>query len=106
MTGAVYNNGILAGYLKKNQDGQFSFSYDLAYYHDDAQPAISLTLPKNQTVYISEHLFAFFQGLLAEGVNKDIQCRTLKIDERDDFTRLLQTAGEDTIGAITIKPID
>jgi len=106
MTGAVYNNGKLAGYLTKNPEGQFSFSYDPTYYQDNSQPAISLTLPKNQHEYISDHLFAFFQGLLAEGVNKDIQCRILKIDERDDFTRLLQTAGEDTIGAITIKPID
>ena len=27
----------------------------------------------------------------------------LKIDEADDFTRLIKTAGEDTIGAITVK---
>lgn len=106
MTGEVYNNGKLAGYLTKNPEGQFSFSYDPTYYQDNSQPAISLTLPKNQPIYTSDHLFAFFHGLLAEGVNKDIQCRTLKIDERDDFTRLLQTAGEDTIGSITIKPID
>jgi serine/threonine-protein kinase HipA len=39
-------------------------------------------------------------------VNKDIQCRLLRIDENDDFTRLLQTAGDDTIGAITVKPAD
>jgi serine/threonine-protein kinase HipA len=50
-------------------------------------------------------LFPFFYGILSEGVNKDIQCRLLKIDEQDDFTRLLETAGEDTIGAITIKKI-
>jgi len=50
-------------------------------------------------------LFSFFSGLLSEGINKDIQCRLLKIDENDDFTRLLKTAGEDTIGAITVKAI-
>lgn len=106
MTAAVYNNGELAGYLNKTAEGTFNFSYDLAYYKDSTKPAISLTLPKNQQVHSSNYLFAFFQGLLAEGVNKDIQCRTLKIDEQDDFTRLLRTAGEDTIGAITIKSID
>jgi HipA-like protein len=47
----------------------------------------------------------FFSGLLSEGINKDIQCRLLKIDESDDFTRLIKTAGEDTIGAITVKEI-
>lgn len=36
----------------------------------------------------------FFFGLLSEGINKDIQCRLLKIDEDDDFTRLIQTAGK------------
>jgi len=47
----------------------------------------------------------FFYGMLAEGINKDIQCRLLKIDEEDDFTRLIKTAGEDTIGAITVKEL-
>lgn len=106
MRGAVYNNGALAGYLERSSDGHFLFSYEAGYFKDQSKPAISLTLPKSQSVYTSEFLFAFFQGLLAEGVNKDIQCRTLKIDEKDDFTRLLRTAGEDTIGAITIKAID
>lgn len=106
MRGAVYNNGELAGYLEKSADGIFRFSYEASYFHDIAKPAISLTLPKTQAVYQSEFLFAFFEGLLAEGINKDIQCRSLKIDERDDFTRLLRTAGEDTIGAITIKAIE
>lgn len=106
MRGAVYMNGELSGYLERSPDGSFRFSYETLYFQDITKPAISLTLPKNQQVYTSDFLFAFFQGLLAEGVNKDIQCRTLKIDEKDDFTRLLRTAGEDTIGAVTIKPID
>lgn len=106
MRGAVYNNGELAGYLERSPDGHFLFSYEAGYFKDPSKPAISLNLPKSQSVYTSEFLFAFFQGLLAEGVNKDIQCRILKIDEKDDFTRLLRTAGEDTIGAITIKAID
>ena len=51
-------------------------------------------------------LFPFFYGLLSEGINKDIQCRLYKIDENDDFTRLLLTAREDTIGSITVKAED
>jgi HipA-like protein len=50
-----------------------------------------------------EVLFPFF-GLLAEGANKELQYRHLKIDEENDFTHLLQTAATDTIGAVTIKP--
>lgn len=105
MKGAVYNNGVLAGYLKKTGNG-YLFTYTDNYYLNKDNPSISLTLPKTKQQYESDTLFAFFQGLLAEGVNKDIQCRLLKIDENDDFTRLLQTAGDDTIGAITVKPVD
>jgi serine/threonine-protein kinase HipA len=50
-------------------------------------------------------LFPFFYGLLAEGENKDMQCRILKIDENDSFTRLLKTASEDTIGGVIVKEI-
>ena len=106
MKGAVYNNGELAGYLEKDATGKYIFSYEDAYFGRKESPSISLTLPKTQQTYQSDTMFAFFHGLLSEGVNKDIQCRLLKIDERDDFTRLLQTAGDDTIGAITIKQFD
>lgn len=105
MKGAVYNNGVLAGYLEKTGNG-YLFTYTDNYYLNKDNPSISLTLPKTKQQYDSDTLFAFFQGLLSEGVNKDIQCRLLKIDENDDFTRLLQTAGDDTIGAITVKPVD
>lgn len=106
MKGAVYNNGELAGYLERNAEGKYIFSYEDSYFTRGTSPSISLTLPKNRKTYESDTMFAFFHGLLSEGVNKDIQCRLLRIDEKDDFTRLLQTAGDDTIGAITIKPID
>ena len=106
MTGAVYNNGELAGYLEKTGAAGYIFSYTDEYFGNAAKPPISLTLPKSRQRYESETLFAFFQGLLSEGINKDIQCSLLKIDENDDFTRLLRTAGDDTIGAITVKPIN
>jgi serine/threonine-protein kinase HipA len=43
--------------------------------------------------------------MLSEGVNRQLQCRTLKIDENDDFGLLLATAQFDTIGAVTVKPV-
>jgi serine/threonine-protein kinase HipA len=107
MKGKVYQNGLLAGYLEKKQDtGTYVFCYTDAYFRDASMPPVSLTLPKSRQRYESKELFAFFQGLLSEGVNKDIQCRMLKIDQDDDFTRLLKTAGEDTIGAVTVKPME
>jgi HipA-like protein len=104
--GAVYVNKILAGILEKKEDGTYEFKYDNEYYRNEESPHVSLTLPKSQQTYYSNDLFPFFYGLLAEGVNKDIQCRLLKIDEEDEFTRLLKTAGDDTIGAITVKQIE
>ncbi|WP_431216146.1 HipA N-terminal domain-containing protein [Puia sp. P3] len=80
-------------------------SMSQCYWANPLRPSISLTLPKTQRTYDSPILFPFFSGLLAEGVNKEIQCRLLKIDENDDFTRLLKTAGADTIGAIAVKEI-
>lgn len=101
----IYNNGVLAGYLEKRGPEEYLFTYENNYWLDTSLSSISLMLPKTQQTWHSAALFPFFAGLLAEGINKDIQCRLLKIDERDDFTRLLKTAGEDTIGAITVKEI-
>lgn len=106
MKGLVYNNGDLAGEIEKHKAGHYSFRYADAYFNDRSKPPISLSLPKSKQEFQSEQLFSFFYGLLSEGVNKDIQCRLLKIDENDHFTRLLATAGEDPIGAITVKPED
>ena len=44
--------------------------------------------------------------MLSEGVNRQLQCRLLKIDEQDHFGLLSATAQYDTIGAITVKPIE
>ena len=48
-------------------------------------------------------LFPFFYNLLAEGKLKDIQCKELRIDKDDDFSRLILTTKENTIGSITIQ---
>ena len=105
MKAGVYNNGILAGVLEKRLDGTFSFEYDEVYLQNDKNPSISLTLPRSIIKHTSVKLFSFFFGLLSEGVNKNIQCRLLKIDENDHFGRLLLTAQEDNIGSITVKPL-
>lgn len=101
----IYTNGVLAGLLEKKRSDEYCFTYNSTYYANPSLPPISLTLPKTQQFFQSPTLFSFFAGLLAEGINKDIQCRLLRIDEHDDFTRLLRTADEDTIGAITVKEI-
>ena len=105
MKAGVFNNGILAGILEKQLNGTYSFEYDEVYLQNDKNPSISLTMPRSIKKYESEKLFAFFFGLLSEGVNKNIQCRLLKIDANDHFGRLLLTAQEDNIGSITVKPL-
>jgi HipA-like protein len=99
--GKVYYREHLAGSLEETANG-YRFTYDSAYLSDSAQPAISLTLPKQKEPFDAPVLFPFFFGLLAEGVQKEIQCRFLKIDEADDFGRLIRTASQDTIGAVTV----
>ena len=98
----VFYNDVIAGYLSK-VNGKYIFKYDENYLNKAKYPSISLSLLKRMQPYESDNLFAFFYGLLAEGDNKEIQCRKLKIDERDHFTRLIKTASENTIGAITVK---
>ena len=102
--GRVLNQGVLAGVLEETAEG-FRFSYDAAYLNGPNARPISRTMSKREEPYESEHLFPFFHGLLAEGVAKDIQCNTLKIDERDYFGRLLKTAREDPIGSVTIEEV-
>lgn len=98
----VLCRGVLAGVLSQSADG-YQFQYVPEYLQSSKYPAISLTLPKREAAFESAVLFPFFFGLLAEGDNKAIQCRVLKIDEDDHFTRLVKTCAAETIGGITVK---
>jgi serine/threonine-protein kinase HipA len=105
-TAIVYRNGLLAGTLTEDTRQHYVFRYYDNYFNDSSLPAISLTLPKTQIEYNSSFLFPVFYNMLSEGVNRNLQCRHLSIDEEDDFGLLMQTAQYDTIGAITVKPIN
>jgi serine/threonine-protein kinase HipA len=98
----VYDRDVLAGELRF--DGEvYIFLYNKNFLKNRENQAISLTLPKQQKPFISKHLHSFFSNLLAEGNIKKLQCKMLKIDENDEFTRLIKTAIDDTIGTITIR---
>lgn len=101
----VYRNGQLAGVLTQFSNNSYEFKYDDNWLANGDLPSISLTMPKNKQVYTSEYLFPFFFNMLSEGVNRQLQTRYLKIDEKDYFGLLLATAQTDTIGAITISEI-
>ena len=102
----VYRNGVLAGILREANDRTFEFQYISEYFNDNSKPPISLTLPKDRLAFVSEYLFPVFYNMLSEGANRLVQSRPLKIDKNDFFGLLLATAEYDTIGAITIKPIN
>lgn len=101
----VYCKGALAGILVEEDDRSHRFSYDKDYLAEIDRAAISLSLPKRADAYIARELFPFFQNMVAEGVNRKLQCQRLRIDENDLFGLLMHTAQFDTIGAITVKPV-
>ena len=82
----VYRNKQLVGVISKLADNTYAFRYHDDWYHNQRLPPVSLTMPKTKQVYTSEQLFPFFFNMLSEGVNRKLQCRHLKIDEKDHFS--------------------
>ncbi|OWP62838.1 phosphatidylinositol kinase [Hymenobacter amundsenii] len=99
----VFINGQQIGLLTREADN-YIFRYNDAYLQSGG-PAVSLSLPTTRQTYISNYLFPFFAGLLAEGTNKSLQTRQLHLAEADDFARLLLTAHTQTIGAVTVREV-
>ncbi|KLE04910.1 HipA N-terminal domain-containing protein [Aliarcobacter butzleri] len=99
----VFRNNIFAGLLTKLNEKEYVFVYDKEYLKLPNKKPISLTLPLQEEEFKSSYLFPFFYNLLAEGKLKDIQCKELRIDKDDDFSRLILTTKENTIGSITIE---
>ena len=102
----VYRNNELAGTLTEENRKSYVFRYNDDWFKDESKPAVSLTLPKTQIEFRSPFLLPFFFNMLSEGVNRQLQSRQLKIDEADNFGLLLATARYDTIGAVTVRPVD
>lgn len=90
------------GLIEESERG-YRFQYLKEFLASPNPRAISLSLPCQSEPYEAEQLFPFFSGLLAEGTLREIQCRTHQIDENDDFGLLLETAGGDVIGAVTVR---
>ena len=103
--GKVYRNKIYAGLLTKISNKEYIFQYDKEYLVKDGVKAISLNFPLQEKEFRSNHMFAFFFNMLAEGSMKDLQCKQLKIDKDDNFSRLLKTTKMNTIGSITVEEI-
>jgi serine/threonine-protein kinase HipA len=103
--GNVYRNDVLVGEISRDENGEYHFKYSAEYLKKDDAMSISVNLPLQSDVFVSDRLFSFFFNMLAEGNIKEIQCRDLKIDPEDNFSRLLKTAHSNTIGSITVKEV-
>lgn len=83
--------------------------YEFAYYQEwlgnpTAQP-VSLTLPLSPTLYTSNIMFPFFDGLIPEGWLLDIAEKNWKLNPRDRMGLLLACC-KDCIGAVSIHPME
>ncbi len=103
--GNVYRNDVLVGEILRDEKGDYHFTYSFEYLARDDAMSISVNLPLQHEPFVSDRLFSFFFNMLAEGNIKEIQCRDLKIDPDDNFSRLLKTAHSNTIGSITVKEV-
>lgn len=103
---AVYYNDTKAGILTERYPGSgYTFLYGDDYLNAK-MPPVSTTLPKQNVVYHSEHLFPFFSNMLPEGANRRAICRSQRIDENDFFGLLEAMADKDFIGAVNIRKIN
>lgn len=94
-----------AGILKELDNREFIFVYYPEYLKkEDAKP-VSLTMPLREEPYYCKHLFPPFANMLSEGENREVQSRFLHIDPNDDFGIMLETCLYDTIGVITVNPL-
>lgn len=102
----VYVNGIEAGILvETDTPREYTFKYGKDYL-DKRLPAVCLAMPLREEEYRSRVLFPFFFNLLSEGENRSTQSSLHHIDQDDDFGILLATAQYDTVGSVTVKPIN
>jgi serine/threonine-protein kinase HipA len=102
----VYYKGEKAGTLTANDDGSCLFRYSDIWMAGSDKPPISLTMPKSVHEHRSDHLFSFFYNMLPEGSNRETLCRMMRIDRSDQFGLLLAAAGDDAIGAVTVRKAD
>ena len=102
----VYIHQIKAGELTEVSHDRYLFTYNKVYLLGMNNPPVCLNMPLREEPYQSDSLFPFFFNMLSEGENRMMQSQYLRIPPEDDFGILLATAQYDTIGAVTVKPIE
>jgi len=100
----VYIKGICAGRLIQENPNSYRFTYDEEYVRQHREDPVCMAMPVREESYSAPYLFPFFSNMLSEGSNRAFQSRLHHLDPDDDFSLLLEIAGYDTIGAVTVKP--
>ena len=101
----IYKAKYLAGMLWRDEN-TYHFEYNDEFISNENTFPISVNMPKTQKRFNSNILFANFQSMLSEGYNRELQCKALGIDSNDDWSLLMYTCENNTIGAITVVKIE
>lgn len=97
----IFYKNTFAGILEKSVEGQFIFEYDDDYLAS-SRPSLSLSLPKEDKHFESDHLFAFFDGLIPEGWVLNLASKKLRLNPMSERFELLEALCQDCIGAVHV----
>ncbi len=100
----IYYKDVLAGILTETDDGEYLYEYDKKYIKKYPKQFLTFSMPVNETVYQTNRLFPFFEGLIPEGWLLDIASKNWRINPNDRMGLLLACC-RNCIGAVSVIPI-
>ena len=105
MTGqlSVWWDGLVAGSLHLDQNGDMEFTYALEWLADSKARPLSFSLPKRAEAYGRRECQAFFGGILPEEGQRHAIARALGVSAENEF-RLLEHLGGEVAGALMLLP--
>ncbi len=96
--------GELAGILEKDSEENYRFQYDKKYLKKNSIE-IATSFPLSEDSYESKYLHPFFDNIIIEGWLLQYAEKILHIEKSNRFSLLMAT-GQNTIGAVTVHPLD
>ena len=96
--------GKLAGTLEKTSEINYRFQYNKKYLKESSIE-IATSFPLSENPYESNRLHPFFDNIIVEGWLAQHTEKVLHIEKSNRFS-LLMVTGQNTIGAVTVHPLD